>query len=199
MPGKVDAEDGDRGVDVLQKRMFELGAREGYLVPDLVEHRTADADPGGLREGFNARGDVHCVSKEVASLVDDVPQVNPDSELDSLGSRPLVMIEEHTLYVNRAFQRLERARELHEEAIPHSVDLAAAVRLEDRTHERALGFQETKGEGLVPLGEGRITHHIGEHDGGEPSGRGHDSKTASVRLISRARSSPRSAEWIQSQ
>jgi len=45
-------------------------------------HHSADADPAGLGKRFEACGDINAVTKDVATIADDVTEVDPDAELD---------------------------------------------------------------------------------------------------------------------
>ncbi len=69
--------------------------------------------------------------------------------------------------------RTARCREcagaLHEETITHGLDLAAAVDGEQLPQYLAVLVQQFEGKGFVSLRQCAVAHHVGEHDGREPS------------------------------
>jgi len=50
---------------------------------DLIEHRAGDADATGIRERFDARGDVDAVAEDVAVAHLHVAEVQADAHLDA--------------------------------------------------------------------------------------------------------------------
>jgi len=58
---------------------------QGQLRPDLIPHRTRDANSARLRESLQAGSDVDGIAEEVVALNDDVADVDPDAEPHLLG------------------------------------------------------------------------------------------------------------------
>jgi hypothetical protein len=64
-------------------------------VADLISDDTADANPTGLRQGFEPGRDVHPVTKDVVLFNDNVAQVDANAESDPplfghFGSRSII-------------------------------------------------------------------------------------------------------------
>ena len=68
---------------------------------------------------------------------------------------------------HRALRGLERAGKLDEEAVTGGLDLAAIEQRELPALQALIFGDQFQRERLVALGERAVTHHVGEHDGGE--------------------------------
>ena len=67
---------------------FSSGCAQAYerlvdLVANLIEHRAGDADPTGVGERLDARGDVDAVAEHVAVAHLDVTEMQADADLDA--------------------------------------------------------------------------------------------------------------------
>jgi len=96
--------------------------------------------------------------------------VDADAQHDApLGAGRGVPLDERLLDLDGRAHGLERARELDEEPVADRLHLGPAVPDEDRPDETPVLLEQLEREGLVPLGEGGVADHVGEHDGGEPA------------------------------
>ena len=80
---------------------------------------------------------------------------------------------EMPLEVDCALYRIQRVRELEEEAVANRLDLSSSVDLKEALDEALLLVEEPQSGGFILLGEGRVTYDIRENDGSEPTLGGH--------------------------
>ena len=160
--------------DVLQVAGTEFREGVAGLVLDLPGDVLGNTDAAGVSERLDACRDVHAVAEHIVLLVDDVAGVQPDAQQHAvvrLGG-PVVRVQGR-LDGNGAGGGGEGAGKLHEEGVTDGLDFPAAVRCEKRADEPPVGLEKLQGQPFVPLGEGAVAHHVGEHDDREaPLGRG---------------------------
>ena len=93
-----------------------------------------------------------------------------DPHLDAAVTREArVPLAQAALDLDGAPGGLDGTGELHQEPVADRIDLASAGRCEESAQEAALLGQEIQGKRLVPLGEGAVSHHVGDHDGRKPA------------------------------
>src|SRR5437016_3997561 len=68
------------------RRCSPIGEGAIEAAVDLVVHDARDADPAGLRDPLQPRGDVDAVAVNVAIFEDHVTRVDADAELDAPSS-----------------------------------------------------------------------------------------------------------------
>ena len=114
--------------DVFQPLLAEIdelgGDRSAHMAPGV----SRDADAAGLREPFEARGDVDAVAIDVVRRHDDVAEIDADAELDAAVSRqPGVAGANDPLHVQGAPHRIDDTAELDKSPVAGVLDDAAAV------------------------------------------------------------------------
>ena len=93
----------------------------------------AAPDPAGLRQRFEARGDIDAVAEDVVALGDHVAEIDANAKPDALFVGYLGFAVEHAaLHLGRTAHRIDDARKLHEQAVAGGFDDAAAVLLDLR-------------------------------------------------------------------
>jgi hypothetical protein len=148
---------------------------KGQLVADLVSHHPRDADPAGLCERFQARGDIDAVAKDVVVLDDDVTEIDPDPEADPAVLRHSGLAVDHRpLQLGGAAHRVDDAREFGQKPVAGGLYDAAGVLADLRVDELAAPrFQALVRALLVPAHQPRIARHISGEDRGETADSGH--------------------------
>ena len=108
----------------------------------MLEGGLGDADPAGVRQGFQARRDVHPVTVDAVSLLDDIPQVDPDAEL-----HPPVLwkfgVAGFNLLLHRhpALDRIHDAGKLREDIVPWRRHYSPSVLFDEDEHDLFVGFE----------------------------------------------------------
>ena len=129
---------------------------------DLVPDVAGDADAAGLGQALEARGDVDAVAQDVAVLDDDVADVDADPERDPPVLRHgRLALGDALLNRDRAFDRIDRARELDQGAVAHQLDDAAVVLGDQRLDELlAQRLQPRDRAGLVVPDQPDVADHV---------------------------------------
>ena len=112
----------DRLGDVLHRLPAERLESQIELALDLVVDIARDADPAGLRQPLQARGDVDAVAEDVVAVDDDVAHVDADTKSEIAGAG-----RHRRLHRHRACHCIDRARELCQHAVASGLDDAAFV------------------------------------------------------------------------
>ena len=83
-----------------------------------------EADPSGLGDPLQARGDIDAVAHEVAvALLDHVAEMNTDAKFDALVGRDLgVALDHRPLDFNGAVHCVDDAAELDDAAVAGALD-----------------------------------------------------------------------------
>ena len=68
-------------VDVLEVLQAEVSERSGKPPRDGIAHRSRNHNATGLSYAFKPSGNIYCCAKQVAVLVDHVPDVDADTDL----------------------------------------------------------------------------------------------------------------------
>jgi hypothetical protein len=94
----------------------------GSLVPDLIVDGSRDANAAGLGQGFEARGYVDAVPQQIVALNDHVADMDADAKLHLLGGRLVhVLAGQRLLHRDRAFDGIDRAGKVGNNAVPGSI------------------------------------------------------------------------------
>ncbi len=92
--------------------------RDRQLVAHLIAHHPADADPAGLGQSLQPRGDVDAVAENVVAVVDDVAEIDPDAELDAPLHRHRVIAPRHlALHLGGASHGIDDAGQFDEQPV----------------------------------------------------------------------------------
>ena len=116
------------------------GVLEGEieLVAHLVAHHPIYADPARLRQGFEPCRDVHSVTIDVTAILNDVAEIDPDTELNALLFRHSGVAFSHlVLNLYGAPHRVDNACELDEQPVASRLDDAPAMLFDFRVGKLA--------------------------------------------------------------
>ena len=86
------------------------------------------------------------------------------------------------LEIDRALDSVQRIGELGEDSIPDRLDLATVMDLKKGPKPPLLLLDQAKRSRFIDLGEGSVPHDVGEHDGSESTGAGHEPRSRCRRL-----------------
>src|SRR5205823_6071443 len=97
-----------------------------------------------------------------------IANVNADFKLDaSIGRDIGVAFGQRSLNFNRALRCFQRAPELDQERVTDRFYFRAVKPRKDFPKQPAMFLQQFLGKLFVPLAQRAVTHHVGEHDGGQ--------------------------------
>ena len=153
-------------LDVLQVLETEILEIEIELVPDLLVDRFGNADASRVREGLEARGDVHAVAIDPVVLDDHVPEVDADPGLDAfLGAPPRVLRCLLLLDAAGAAHGVHHAVELTQDRVAGRVDHPTLELLDEELHLPVKLLDLIDGRVLVgphhPTEAADVRHHDG--------------------------------------
>ena len=101
------------------------------LVAHLVTYDPIDADPARLGQSFESRCDVDTVAIDLAAVLDDVAEIDPDTELDAPLVRHSDVAFGHLLLnLDGATHRIDNAGELDQQPVASRLNNAAAMLLD---------------------------------------------------------------------
>jgi hypothetical protein len=104
----------------------------------LVAYDPIDADPAGLSQSFESRRDVNTIAVDVAPVLNDVAEIDPDTELDAPPLRDCSIPFDHfALNFDGATHGIENAGELDQQPVARRLHNAAAVLLDFRVGKLA--------------------------------------------------------------
>ena len=135
-----------------------------------------DANPSGLGDALQARGDIDAVAHQVAvALLDHVAEMDADPKFDALVGRDLsVALDHRPLDFNGAVHRVDDTPELDDCAVAGALDDPAVVhgdgRIDQVASERP---QPRQNPVLVGSGKPRIADDVGHQDRRQFSGLAH--------------------------
>jgi hypothetical protein len=122
-------------VDVLDLMLAGVGEIGLDTVPQALVNDGRNADPSGLRHRFEPSGDIDPVAINIAAVNHDVAEVDADAKLNAPALGDIGIPCRHAaLDVDRAFDRVNDARELHERSIAHELDNPATMRRDGRVY-----------------------------------------------------------------
>src|SRR5215471_15344690 len=126
-----DAVDAHWPGDVLYLLLAHVLECEIEFVAHLIAHDPTDADPARLGQGFEPCCDVHSVSVDIAPVLDDVAEIDPDAQFKAAIWRHIgVSLRHFALYFNRATHRIDDAGKFEEQAVARSFDDATVMLLD---------------------------------------------------------------------
>src|SRR6202011_6249281 len=144
--------------------------REIELVAHLVAYDPIDADPARLGQSFESRCDIDTIAIDVAAVLDDVAEIDPDTELDALLLRhPDVAFSHLLLNLDGATHRIDNAGELDQQPVASRLNNAAAVLLDLWVGKLASQLlQRSESAFFVRSHQTRISSELGRQDRCEP-------------------------------
>src|SRR5262249_10136357 len=129
--------------------------------------RIGDANGTRLRNTFQSCRHVHAIAEDVAMVEHDIPDIDPNAELDPLLLGHVGVPLGHSLLnINRTAHRVHYAPELSQQSIAGILDNIPTVLSDLRIDQRAqvvlkLGVRSF----FVQPGQTTVTSHIGRKDG----------------------------------
>src|SRR5271165_951369 len=177
--------------NVLDPLLAQSGQPDGQPRADLVAHRTRKANPARLGERLQPGGDIDAIAEQVLSLDDDVSEMDADAEPHLLAGRTiLVFLFNGALDRDSAFDRIDRAPKIGDDAVAGSIEDAAAMDGDQSVEYHPVGLQPAQRADLVQPHQPAVLGDVGREDRGElsfdhlvfchrPSSRGADAATES--------------------
>ncbi len=147
-------------VNVLQLETPEGADEHAWLILDVVVDPFGDEHLTGRTETLDARGDVDTVSVDALSLTHDVTGVDADPEWESRLGRQI------PLNLEGAGHGLDGAAEDGQAAVAVMLEQITPAPRHGLLQDPAMPITVGARGFLVPLHEGRVARHVGEHDGG---------------------------------
>src|SRR5262249_14150196 len=124
--------------DIFDALLANVRERVGEFVSDLVTHDARDTDPARLRQRLQPGGYVNAISEDVVVLGDDIPEVDPDTELNPrLGRGARIPLSHPALHFQCAAHRIHKAGKFGKHPIAGILHNAAAVLLDLRIDQFA--------------------------------------------------------------
>ena len=124
--------------DVLDLLLAHVFERKGELVAHLIAHDPADADPARLGQSFQPCRYIDTVTVDIATVFDDVANIDPDAELEAAIGRHIgVSLRHLALHVDGTTHRVDDAGEFDQEPVAGGFADAPAVLFDLRIALRA--------------------------------------------------------------
>ena len=153
--GSADPESPERRLDVFQGTQPHVLGRQVDPTLDLGERGLRNAYAAGGGKAFQPGRDVHAITKYVVTFHDDITDIDTDAVFDSLARLEIRVAVAHGLVnLDAAANRVDHAGKLHQQAIAHGLDDAAAKSI-DRRIDMLLLAQVQRVECAFLVG----THH----------------------------------------
>src|SRR6516165_7262222 len=138
------------------------------LVPDLIINGLRYADGARLGERLEAGGDINAVAKDVVTVDDHIAEVDANPQLETaLGRDRVVDGARGALHFHGAFQRIDDARKIRQQAVTGRADDPSAVRSDQRVDGAAQFTQGLVGTRLVFAHQPAETGYIRVQNCGE--------------------------------
>ena len=162
--------------DVLERHRAEIADLEIEPPLDLPIGVVGEANPSGLGDALQPRGDIDAVAHQIAvALLDHVAEMDADAKFDALVRRdPSVALDHRPLDFNGAVHCVDDAPELDNCAVAGALDDAAVVHGDGRIDQVASQRpQPRQNPVLVGSGKPRIADDVGHQDRRELSSLAH--------------------------
>ena len=133
-------------------------------------------DCSRLANTLQSRGDIDSVAHQIAvGLLDDVAEVNADTELDAaFGRQARIAFDHAVLQFNRATHGVDHAAELDKNPVPGALDDAAMVHGDGRIDQVAAQRPEPRERTiLVRAREPAVADDVCDQNGRDLSGLAH--------------------------
>ena len=162
----LDAIDGNRLGDVLDRPGPEFIEAEGKLALHLVVDAAGEEDVAGLGHCLEPHGDDDAVPEEVATFDDNITEIDADAQDDMpILGKTFVRGRHPRPEVNGKAHGIDRAGELDQNAIPHQLD-DTAMMVADEGFQDSLAPLVERGQRtlLVQVDQPAVADHVGCHD-----------------------------------
>ena len=149
--------------DVLEVLLAEIDELLLDLVAYLPIGIFRDADPAGLANAFEARGDIDAVAHQIAvALLDDIAQMNADAKFDAaLGRKAGIALDHAVLHLDGAAHGVDDAAKLDDGSIAGALDHASVMHGDGRIDQIAAERPKPRqGTILVRSGEPAVADHV---------------------------------------
>jgi hypothetical protein len=145
------------------------------LADSVPLHASRDADPAGLSQAFEARGNIDPVTENVAVLDDDIALVDADPQINAaLGRERSVSLRHLRLYFSGAVRSIDGAGEFGQEAVARGLDHAPVMGGDGRIDQfGADGSEAPERALLVGADQPRVPGYIRGENGGKAAARWH--------------------------
>src|SRR5215813_1652408 len=154
--------------DVLDGVLTAELERERELALDLIVRGARDADPAGLGQAFETRGDVHAVAIQPLALDDDIAQIDPDAKPHlPRGRQRGVARPERTLNLDGGLDGVHDAGEVGQDVVTRGVDDPSALTGDRGADDLAILRECADRCQLVLAHETAIAGHVGAEYGGQ--------------------------------
>ncbi len=151
-------------VDVLKVLQAEISERSEKPPRDGIAHRCRNHNATRLSYALKPRGNIHCCAKQVAVLVDHVPDMHADTELQLVLLPALCQ-----LFLQRqgAAHCFYRTPELGQDTVPSGVGDATAVLFDKPFSRLADGSESGEGSRLIRQHAAGVANDVCRHDGSQ--------------------------------
>ena len=125
--------------DVLQRHGAEIADLQIEPPLHLTIGVVGDANPSGLGDPLQARGDIDAIAHQVAvALFDHVAEMDANPKFDALVRRdPSIALDHRPLDFNGAVHRVDDAAELDDAAVARALDYAPVMHSDGRIDQVA--------------------------------------------------------------
>jgi hypothetical protein len=159
-----------RLVDILDLLFSQVCVFQPQLVLDGIVDRPRDTDLARLSQALHPGGDVHAVPVDSPFFLDDIPEVNADTEEHPPVFRQLrVPLRQITLDLHGTVHRIHYAGKLGKNVVTGGIHHVAPIVPNEFCNGRTEQFYGTDGCLLILPHETAVAHHIGTEDGREPA------------------------------
>jgi hypothetical protein len=145
--------------------LTEIGEVQRELSPHLGESLSRNADAARFGNAFEARCDVYAIAVDAHLVVDDIAEVNANSELHAvLRVYVGVALGHGLLDGKRTLDSVHDASELGEDAVAGGIDDTPAVLRNNREHDRLMALEIADSSFFVGAHEGAVAGDVGRED-----------------------------------
>ena len=142
--------------------------RQGQLRPDLIPHRTRDANPARLRKSFQPGRDIDGIAEEIVALHDDVADVDADPKPHLLTDRSIrILLGYGVLHRDGTLHGIDGAGEIGDEAIASRVEDPTAMRGDQAIDDDPVSGEGAERADLIEPHQAAVALDIGGEDRGE--------------------------------
>ena len=141
------------------------------FVRHMIERGAGDANASGLGQSLKARGYVHPVPIDIASIDNDVAEIYAKAKPQTSRFRNALIASRHSpLDRRRALNGINDARELNQRAVAHELDDTATELFYRRIDQLpTASLQSIECADLIFPHQAAVANHVGSKYRGKPS------------------------------